>query len=313
MSASVTSANANRCHDRQYFYKYVTPSTAKAALFNRTLRWSSPLLFNDPFDVPRNLSFEFTARELQEALAEDLAVVIETGAPTPPHSMPLLGFLLNALRNNPNPAYRTFIANDLRTNALQHISVPKIGFRELQDFWDNGIPTMRILCVSENASSTVMWAHYAAGHTGAALEFEALDAVDSPLLMVRPVQYQDAPPKLPSKREWVESMMGRRPIDLKELFKEYQYVKESQWAYEREWRIVSYARPAESGLFADYNFSPQELRRVILGADCSVEDDEHEQSALSLASNEHESESRFVLSLPAISGQALDCRRHCAV
>lgn len=242
-------------------------------LANRSLRWSSPLIFNDPFDVPRSLSFDFSARELQEALAEDLAVMIETGAPTPPKAMPLLDILLNALRNNPNPAYRTFIANDLRTNALKNIPVPAIGFRALQEFWDQSIPTMRILCVSENATSTVMWAHYAAAHTGVALEFEALDAVDSPLLMVRPVQYQDAPPKLPSKQEWVESMVGRQPIDLKELFTEYQYVKENQWAYEREWRIVSFSRRGESGLFTDYKFWAEELRRVILGANCSAEDE----------------------------------------
>jgi hypothetical protein len=211
--------NPNRRHNCQYFYKYVTPSTAKAVLINRTLRWSSPLEFNDPFDVPRNLLFDFTARELQEALAEDLAVTIETGAPTPPNAMPMLGFLLNVLRNNPNSAYRTDVANDLRTNALKNIPEPAIGFRSFQEFWDKSIPTMRILCVCENATSTVMWAHYAAQHTGAALEFGALDAVDSPLLMVRPVQYQAAPPKLPSKQEWVESIMGRHRIEIKDLLK----------------------------------------------------------------------------------------------
>ena len=274
--------NPNRCHDRQYFYKYVTPSTAKAVLTNRTLRWSSPLVFNDPFDVPRNLSFDFTARELQEALAEDLACMIETSAATPPKAMPMLGVLLNALRNHPAAAYRAYIANDLRVNALKSIPEPAIGFRGFQDFWDTSIPTMRILCVSENATSTVMWAHYAASHTGTALEFEALDAVDSPLLMVRPVQYQAAPPKLPSKQEWVESLMGRHPIEIEHFFKEYQYVKGEQWAYEQEWRIVSFARPGERGLSADYNFSAPELRRVILGANCSVEDESHIRSLVAV-------------------------------
>ena len=41
----------NRRHDRQYFYKYVSAKTAQAILTTRTLRWSSPILFNDPFDV----------------------------------------------------------------------------------------------------------------------------------------------------------------------------------------------------------------------------------------------------------------------
>lgn len=157
-------ANSNRRHDRQYFYKYVTPSTAKAILTNRALRWSSPLVFNDPFDVPPKLSFEFTARELQEVLAEDLATMVESGAPTPPNAMPLLGVLLRAIRNSQNPATRRVLASDLRTEALKHIPVPAIGLNAFQDFWDESIPKMRILCVSENATSTVMWAHYAENH-----------------------------------------------------------------------------------------------------------------------------------------------------
>jgi hypothetical protein len=76
--------------------------------------------------------------------------------------MPMLGVLLNALRNHPAAAYRTYIANDLRVNGLKSIPEPVIGFRVFQEFWDKSIPRMRILCVSENATSTVMWAHYAA-------------------------------------------------------------------------------------------------------------------------------------------------------
>jgi hypothetical protein len=35
-------------------------STAKIVLQNKTLRWSSPVEFNDPFDVPRELAFDVT-------------------------------------------------------------------------------------------------------------------------------------------------------------------------------------------------------------------------------------------------------------
>ena len=45
-----------RIHDREYFYKYMSASTAEVVLGNRTLRWSAPTEFNDPFDVPRELS-----------------------------------------------------------------------------------------------------------------------------------------------------------------------------------------------------------------------------------------------------------------
>jgi len=47
--------SSNRLHDRRSFFKYTSAATAKLVLNNRTLRWSSPSLFNDPFDI-------FTAR-----------------------------------------------------------------------------------------------------------------------------------------------------------------------------------------------------------------------------------------------------------
>jgi hypothetical protein len=127
-----------------------------------------------------------------------------------------------------------------------------------------------------------MWAHYAENHRGVVLELEALDAVDSPLLMAAPVCYQSQPPRLPSKEEWVRSLTGQARIDLKNFFTEYQLVKASQWAYEREWRIVSDARPGETTTYADYPFVREELSRVIVGAQCSDEDEREIASLLKI-------------------------------
>src|SRR5580692_1932007 len=44
-----------RNHNRTHFFKYTSASVAKIIFTNRTLRWSSPILFNDPFDVHREL------------------------------------------------------------------------------------------------------------------------------------------------------------------------------------------------------------------------------------------------------------------
>jgi len=51
--------------------------TAKIILRDDTLRWSSPQLFNDPFDVPRKLEFEFSLEELQQAAQEEFLRVLE--------------------------------------------------------------------------------------------------------------------------------------------------------------------------------------------------------------------------------------------
>jgi hypothetical protein len=69
--------SSNRRHERQTFTKYMSVETALAVLATRTLRWSSPLLFNDPFDVPRELSFGLTPAEIVSALKEQLADLIQ--------------------------------------------------------------------------------------------------------------------------------------------------------------------------------------------------------------------------------------------
>ena len=49
-------------------------------------------------------------------------------------------------------------------------------------------------------------------------------------------------------------------------------MKTPEWQYEKEWRVISFARQGEKGHFSDYRFNPRELRSVYLGCDISEED-----------------------------------------
>ena len=53
-------------HDRKYFYKYVTVETALLILQNRKLKYSSPVLFNDPFDTQTRIGFDCEESEVDE-------------------------------------------------------------------------------------------------------------------------------------------------------------------------------------------------------------------------------------------------------
>jgi hypothetical protein len=57
-----------------------------------------------------------------------------------------------------------------------------------------------------------------------------------------------------------------------DLFTEYQYTKTPDWAYEREWRVTTFAFPSESGDFSSWPFNPRELRGVYLGPRCREQD-----------------------------------------
>ena len=54
------------------FFKYVAPPTALAVLKSRTFRYSSPLKFNDPFDVQSGLHIDFDLHALPETILDRL-------------------------------------------------------------------------------------------------------------------------------------------------------------------------------------------------------------------------------------------------
>lgn len=59
-------------HNRTHFYKYAGSHTAKLILSNRRLRWSSPSLFNDPFDVRFDLHVDFDKKIAKQRALEML-------------------------------------------------------------------------------------------------------------------------------------------------------------------------------------------------------------------------------------------------
>lgn len=261
----------NRLHDRQYFYKYVTANVAKIVLTARTLRWSSPLLFNDPFDVTQDLRLHFDEAKLNAVLFDRCASLIERGDPSGPVKHPVLAALLRVALTA-TAEVRRKIATELRQSANTPTSGQIQSFALLKDVWKVMVPTFRVLCLSELNDVTPMWHHYTDGYKGAVLEFSAVDELDSAFLVARPVVYQDTAPAVADADAWVSCMLGQGERTYHDLFTEYQYVKTTAWSYEREWRIVSGARPGETGLFGDYGFHPRELTGIYLGPKCSTED-----------------------------------------
>ncbi len=263
----------HRAHDREHFYKYVTANVAKTILVNHTLRWSSPLLFNDPFDVPRELDLGFSAEEIQELVGEEIARIIENPDSFDVSGRPRFHNLVQLLRSPGTSALRMTIARKIRKLVTPETASRARGtIAKLREQWASLLPQTRVLCLSEINDSTPMWSHYAGDNRGAVIEFECSDALDSPWLLARPITYQDNPPMLASKEAWVRSITGQQLLDFKKLFSEFWYVKTPDWAYEKEWRVVIFPDLDESGLYSDYAFNPRNISAVYLGSEISEQD-----------------------------------------
>ena len=276
-----------RIHNRRFFYKYVSSHVAKIILATRKLRWSSPLLFNDPFDMTQELRLNFSEAELHAAVAQELANLLETGDPSYTPSGPWqrkIPAMMAVLRGKPDLRLR--VVESMRRDPGPMTPGQFETFATLKQVWSELVPHFRVLCLSEVNDVTAMWLHYADNYTGAVLQFEAVDQLDSVFLQARPVIYQDTPPAIASKENWARCLLELGPLKFPDLITEYQYVKTTDWVYEREWRLATLGLGA--GLYEDWGFKPRELGGIYLGTKCS-QDDEKEILALLSHGLEHTS------------------------
>lgn len=260
----------NRRHDVPALYKYLTASVGRIVLASRQLRWSSPALFNDPFDVPREMELGWTSDDLNDAVRDRFRDYLRGDAePRSPMARVLVSQMKANLAQMPEDMALSFLRTTLSIFGPRTAS----HANEFLNAWRERLPRMRVLCFSEDPGSPAMWAHYSQAHTGVVLEFESNDERDSPWLLARPVVYRAARPALPPIGNWVRAFLGEEEIDWDVYFDEYEYVKAEEWRYEREHRVVSAAKAGEEGLFSDGVFHQDDLRGVILGANIAPDDE----------------------------------------
>jgi hypothetical protein len=184
---------ATRSHDREHFYKYMPASTARLVLRTGKLRWSSPLLFNDPFDVPRTLAAGVTSDDIARSVADCMDSYLEH----PPEDLtdfdPMLQQLLTLAKNGLPEELRSEMRNEtqkIRDNPEAHAA----PLEDLRRHWARQVPTMRILCLTEGPAHVAMWYHYADQYRGAVLGFRCTEEVDSCFRIAEPIRYLDQKP-----------------------------------------------------------------------------------------------------------------------
>lgn len=259
----------NRKHERQSFFKYMPAATAKLVLENRTLRWSSPLLFNDPFDVPRELSYGLSDKDMADAVGRKVAQLIQKPPDDTTKFTPGLQQLLELVKRGLAPG----VKEKMLAAATDGFTPPTMGtMEELRAIWRTDLSGLRILCVTESPAHVAMWCHYADRYSGAVLEFRCVDELDTVLLGARPVTYPKDKPEIYTADGWANFTCLNTKAATEAMMESATYTKAPDWSYEAEWRIVSAKRPGNAGLFSDYKFFPEELAAVCLGPLISPDD-----------------------------------------
>jgi len=251
-----------------HLFKYCTANTSKIVLATQKVRWNSPLNFNDPFDCFFSLDPKFNISQMVEKRrARFLDLMTQDDEPDFHPQNPYVNDLLT-IRNHAKSMSREQAREKLGVifdelgngNGLEKFISP---WREI---WKKMMADFRLLCVCETKDNLLLWTHYANNHTGAVFQFECITELDVPLLAAKRVVYSDEPPGLATEDEWLDSVLGLRPLNTgEEVNRRLVTTKVRSLEHEKEWRVVSGRRHYENQGYEDIKFSPREISKVFFG------------------------------------------------
>lgn len=246
----------------EYFYKYVTLQGAANIFYRKGLKWSCPLEFNDPFDLHRDIGFGFSDEDYFEHFKKRAIELRGNGEP---------------IRNNSEVwenirSKSQWITDDecesfWGTQKNEVMENHHTLLRQFKNSWNEQVPRYRVLCLSENESDLLMWAHYADMHRGAVIRFKCINDQKSHFKDAKPVIYSQSFPFLASLDNWVNQCIGVGvQLDDKEIFHRIVHTKSEHWGYEREWRcIVDSEFHLKVGQVQLYDIMPEEIDGIIFG------------------------------------------------
>lgn len=236
-------------------YKYLPPERLDV-LTNGLIRHTQFGAFNDPFDGQPYFSALSTDDDLKERLAkivpEEIRRSYESLSAEKKAQMPYGTFYEIAMR----AAQQT--SPSILDNMAAMTPHVQSWLRERLDMH------IGALSLSEVADNALMWAHYASAHMGFALGFDAghpyfdarLSEVDE-FRHLRRVEYRNERPNAPFSA-----------LTSVEMF----LVKSTDWAYEKEWRIMRPLADSETVVESQplpahlFRYPREALQTIIIGA-----------------------------------------------
>ena len=240
---------------KNYLYRYQSLDEKYLNVFSKKeLFFSSPIYLNDPFDCKAFLTykncsiddlFNYIFFQVKRGKEAKKLPATEEGL-----RKEALGLLSKVLEDE-------ILKGD--SSLSQSMEDHKRKFLE-------DISELGILSLSERKDDLLMWAHYAAGHTGYCLEFDKKKLEEwvtsiretKKFIKLEKVIYNESYPTLKDYMEYVSRGPGS---SLDELFL---LRKSSHWEYEKEWRIII-SIDVKDPNSQRYQFPEEMLTGVILG------------------------------------------------
>lgn len=258
MALAQDGAVATALDDRRY-YKYMSRATARIVLENRTLRWSTPEMLNDPFDNQFDLHVDINLDR-----ARDLCVAKLWGAYVGIyHAGGAAGEVLNRLRQAQPRLSRAVFEENILPALEGGLARLDDHARTMNEALRPARAQHKVLCLALTGTDIPMWSYYAENHRGVVLCFRS--RADSPWEAGRAVEYLNEMPRLLDEEALSDLISGRAGMDPMVIMRKSVFTKAKAWAHEQEWRIFTGVGRTAEAPFEDILFGVDELDGVIFG------------------------------------------------
>lgn len=255
-------------------FKYVSSETAFEILSKGTLRFSSPLEFNDPFDVSIKALFGYDVISERMRAFDELKTLLLLPE-FPEGNNCDLYLLLKATH-----AKLKNCSSEQRQKFLLLPNKDVWNEEELIQSYQNTLQLIKstyedtgIFCASSNHENYLLWAHYANKHKGVVLEFSPNLEKDSVLRLATKVNYSERRPFVYySHSDYYQKALFKTTSDvLNTYYKEIFYTKSLEWRYEDEVRVSFPGLLSAGQKYDDIGYHNDELKGVYFGCKSDVE------------------------------------------
>jgi hypothetical protein len=252
-------------HNKKFFCKYVAADVAIKILSELKVKWSSPLLFNDPFDTQQD--FNPDDEDILKILFEKHKnLIYQEREPDYTKMDYLYATKIKLLRSNRKKLKPEELLEAMRKDKDKTILNFRNWLGKLNKAWQDCCADDRIFCVVEDYDNLLMWSHYADCHKGAVIKLRCIPELDTPLCAATPIIYSDRMPVLAI----IEDTFYDIPADQLGLVQKLFYVKSNDWSYEKEWRVVLKRTSDNSQNYDMNNIHKEEIEAIYLG--CKMSD-----------------------------------------
>lgn len=261
-----------KLHDKDYFCNYVTSGTAKIILDTLQVRWSSPILFNDPFDAQFDVNYDFEIEDAIQPFLTELTRLLFSETEPNINFSHSLGDAIKRLRRFKHKMNKEDFSGLAAEALMEGANNVRPLIIQQNSEWHEYIKNSRVFCVAEDYDNLLMWAHYADCHKGIVIKFNCLQELDTFLCAAKPIIYSSDIPVLLTLDEFIMQNTGQSPQIYQDLFYRFAFTKSNHWSYEKEWRCFSQKENDNGEHYELVNIYPEEISAIYFGCKISPED-----------------------------------------